>query len=209
MDDRETDTPQWQKITGRLRVVEGGRSTEPSTSSPTSSEVTRIDAPTFAAELTPCLSLASGVGMSREDRREWLNAAYKAIGHYPIDLLKAGAAVAMRIADHPSKIIPAIVAEVQPVLDRQRAAQGRINAIWQGAENGPYALPAPGQERPTGDEVADICKQYGVGSFAANAPAVRKKPSGAADPQRQCRMPTREDYIRMFGVDPGTLTVER
>ncbi|MDO7841095.1 hypothetical protein [Sphingomonas immobilis] len=88
----------------------------------------------FAAELVPCLALVSGVGMSGEDQKTWLNAAYKALDGIPIALLKRGAAAAMAKADHPSKIVPAIMAEVrEPWAWRRNAkALGRH-----------YALPAP------------------------------------------------------------------
>jgi hypothetical protein len=67
----------------------------------------------FANELAPCLALASGIGMSKEDQRVWLNAAYRALDGIPIALLKRGCDAAMKTADHPSKIVPAITAEVQ------------------------------------------------------------------------------------------------
>lgn len=80
----------------------------------------------FAIELTPCLALVGGIGMGAEDRREWLNAAFRALDGIPIALLKRGAAAAMVTADHPSKIIPAIMAEVSRDWDwRRRNATAR------------------------------------------------------------------------------------
>lgn len=61
--------------------------------------------------------------MSPEDQRVWLNAAYRALDGIPIKLLKRGAATAMAKADHPSKIVPAIMAEVREDWDwRKRHA---------------------------------------------------------------------------------------
>lgn len=200
--DEGTGTTPWQEVIGRLRAVEGGRSTLPSPSSPTDSQPARVDRAAFAAELTPCLALASGVGMSGEDRREWLNAAYRAIGHYPLPLLKAGAAEALRTADHPSKIVPSITGHVQPILDEQQRRSASIAKVFEGV-----ALPAPGQSRCTPEEAAEIIKRFGVGSFAADRTADPTRPTTVpttADPQRHCRVPTREDYIRL-GVAPAVL----
>lgn len=80
----------------------------------------------FAAELTPCLALVSGVGMSQSDQRVWLNAAYKALDGIPIALLKRGCAAAMRTADHPSKIVPAILAEVRETWAWRRNAASPV-----------------------------------------------------------------------------------
>ncbi len=47
--------------------------------------------------------------MDEVARREWLGVAWKTIGHLPSDLLKIGAEEARRVADHPAKIVPAIM----------------------------------------------------------------------------------------------------
>lgn len=174
--------------------------TPPSLSSQT--EPARIDRAAFAAELTPCLSLTGGVGMSADDRREWLNAAYRAIGHFSLINLKHGAAEALRTADHPSKIVPVITAAVE----REKAS--RYQPMASIVRPDVTALPAPGRERPTADEVAEIAKRYGVGSFARNQAADPSRPTRVAttaDPDRPCRMPSRADYIRLFGVDPEAM----
>lgn len=80
----------------------------------------------FAAELTPCLALTSGIGMTSEDQRTWLNAAYKALDGIPIALLKRGADAAMRKADHPSKIVPAITAEIGDNWARRRDIASKV-----------------------------------------------------------------------------------
>lgn len=86
-------------------------------------DIEPVDAPEFAAELTPCLALASGASMSREDRKLWLNAAFRVVGHLPIGLLRRGCLKAMETADHPSKIIPAIVKEVGNALEDRKQAK--------------------------------------------------------------------------------------
>jgi hypothetical protein len=66
----------------------------------------------FYVEVAPCLSLTGGVGMSQADQRAWLEAAYLALEGIPIALLRRGAKAALLKADHPSKIIPTITAEI-------------------------------------------------------------------------------------------------
>ncbi len=154
----------------------------------------------FAAELVPCLSLTSGVGMKDADQRVWLNAAYKALDGIPIKLLKRGAAAAMLRADHPSKIVPTIMSEIGEDWEWRKRAVRPVTII-QGAE----ALPAPGGETCTPAEIDAICKQFSVGRYAKERAASPHAPASVGatvDPERPCRKPTREDYIRLFGVDP-------
>ncbi len=65
----------------------------------------------FATELTKCLALVVPAGMDQAARREWLAAAWEVCGHLSSDLLRHGCAHAKEVADHPSKIVPAIIAE--------------------------------------------------------------------------------------------------
>jgi len=69
--------------------------------------------PEFITALTPCLQLCAPVGMTVEDRDTWFDAAYMAVGHLPPDVLRAAALRAMQTADHPSKIVPAIIRETE------------------------------------------------------------------------------------------------
>lgn len=144
--------------------------------------------------------------MARADRRAWLNAAWAALRHVPLPILKRGAAAAMRKADHPSKIVPAIMEAIEPDL----AAERRISRLRADAEaqRSQNALPAPGDERATRDELDAICKQHGVGRYSsADGGVDPSRPAVVpthADPDRPCRAPTRADYIRL-GVDPAVL----
>lgn len=116
----------------------------------------------FATELVPCLALTSGIGMTSEDQRAWLNAAYKALDGIPIALLRRGAAVAMGKADHPSKIVPAIMAEIQGTWDWRRRTRAAIR---------PTALPAPretAEEKAEREEVAKLMDGL-VRKLSANA----------------------------------------
>jgi hypothetical protein len=49
--------------------------------------------------------------MSEADRIEWLKAAMEVIGDIPQDLLESACAKAMRVCDHPAKIVPFICQE--------------------------------------------------------------------------------------------------
>jgi len=58
--------------------------------------------------------------MEESARREWLSVAWKTLSHLPADLLKRGCDHARKTCDHPSKIVPAILGEVQDDFDRRR-----------------------------------------------------------------------------------------
>lgn len=111
----------------------------------------------FAVELTACLALVVPVGMTEDGRREWLSVAWETVKHLPSDLLSAGAAEARKTADHPSKIVPAIMAYAEPRLERRK----RIERDYL------TALPAPERPDPnycTPEEAAEILRQYGFKS---------------------------------------------
>lgn len=201
----EQDRTAWQDITGVVPRPEGwDRQSQPLTvSSPGAglpAQLKPADDREFITILTPCLQLVAPVGMSEDDRDTWFEAARLALIDVPVDLLQRGAKHAMLHADHPSKIVPLIAREAAAGLASRRSA----SAIWEGADNSPLALPAPGAERPTADELASICKQFGVGRFSKAASADPREIGPSADPDRPCRTPTREDYLRM-GVPPSSL----
>lgn len=68
-------------------------------------------AETFRNELTACLALVAPVGMSEEARGEWLAVAWETLSDLPPDILAVGCKKARETCDHPSKIVPTIVAE--------------------------------------------------------------------------------------------------
>lgn len=76
-------------------------------------------AESFRNELTACLALVVPVGMTEEGRREWLLAAWEAVGHLPEDLLTPAAKKARQQADHPSKIVPIIIAEAEAIREER------------------------------------------------------------------------------------------
>lgn len=65
----------------------------------------------FRNELTACLALTAPAGMTEENRRDWLSVAWLTLKDIPPDLLAWGATKARMVCDHPSKIVPTIIAE--------------------------------------------------------------------------------------------------
>lgn len=74
----------------------------------------------FRNELTACLALVVPVGMTEESRREWLAVAWETLKHLPPDILHRGCEVARQTCDHPSKIVPAIIAETADWMEIRR-----------------------------------------------------------------------------------------
>jgi len=72
-----------------------------------------VSFPEIVHALTPCLQLCAPVGMSVDDKDTWYDAAYMALAHLPAGAVKAAAVRAMQTADHPSKIVPAIIREIE------------------------------------------------------------------------------------------------
>ena len=209
MDDG-TEPTAWQETTGVVARPATGQLSTPSLA--LSGALSTDVAPTgdtpdnrraFAAAIGPCLALTAPSGMGEAERRAWLQAAFAALNHLPLDLIEKGAAEARRTADHPSKIVPAIIAATE-----REVAWRRRNQHPRSPGDLHSTLPAPGQEIATPDEVEAICKQFAVGRYATVQPqrnAARSVAQPAhADPDRPCRVPTREDYLRM-GVAPEVL----
>lgn len=203
MDNQDSSATAWEETGAVVRPAAwAGRSTPASAGS---SGVRLPSDEEFISILTPCLNLVAPVGMDVDTQDAWLESATMVLADIPVDLLRRGASAAMKVADHHSKIVPAIIAEVE----RLRASDRHVERVWQGADNAPQALPAPGGERPTANEVDEICKRFAVGRYAKDrmadsSPASPTRVAATADPARPCRAPSREDYIRLFGIDPGT-----
>ena len=114
----------------------------------------------FGVELTACLALVVPVGMTEEARREWLSVAWATLKHLPSDLLAAGCIEARKTADHPSKIVPAIIGYAEPRLENRKRLERDYPAR-------PLRLAAPDRPDPnycTPEEAAEILRQYGLKS---------------------------------------------
>lgn len=118
------------------------------------SPITRTE---FAGTLLPPLALVSPTGMTEEDRNEWLKAAWIALDGIPLDLLKRGV-VAARFADHPAKIVPAILREIDEAWSRRRTDRTEILAAIEKMK------PAPEPEAPrcTPEEARAIIEAVGL-----------------------------------------------
>lgn len=83
----------------------------------------------FRNELTACLALVAPAGMSEEARGEWLAVAWETLKDLPPDILAAGCRRARETCDHPSKIVPTIIAETEGWLTTRRALATSVPMI--------------------------------------------------------------------------------
>jgi len=51
--------------------------------------------------------------MTEEARSDWLRVAWMTLSHLPSDLLERGCKKARETADHPAKIVPIIIKEIE------------------------------------------------------------------------------------------------
>jgi len=171
-------------------------------------DLTPVGKKDFAMALAPCLTLAAGIGMDDETRREWLNAAYLALEGIPLDLLQRGAKDALKTADHPSKIVPAITKSVGAAWENRialesRRAQTAHEVAMQIEQNRQAKLPAPGPDALGNPETTkQILDRVWPNRFK-HEPDYRPEALNL-DPDRPTRAPTRADYEAM-GVEPETL----
>lgn len=107
----------------------------------------------FRNELTACLALTAPVGMTEEARRDWLAVAWDTLKEFPPDILQLGARAARRKCDHPSKIVPTIVAETSELMRWRREAK---------RDDMPIAIKGPGPEYVSAAEAAKILAEYGL-----------------------------------------------
>lgn len=114
----------------------------------------QTDRKVFRNELTACLTLVAPVGMTEEAKRDWLAVAWNTLQHIPADILASGAAKARMLCDHPSKIVPTIVAETAEQMRWRREAR----------EESCLQLPAPPPDYCTPEEAAEILRSVGLKS---------------------------------------------
>lgn len=150
----------------------------------------------FRRQLTACLALCAPSGMAETDRNEWLRVAWGTLRDLPAGLLERGCDVARRTCDHPSKIVPTILREVDTALRRRRGDRGRVMALLAAPSRYPWEtdLKPEATEYVTPEQARAICQEEGL--------PMPKMPSSAPRPKGPARMPTRADYIAM-GVDPA------
>jgi hypothetical protein len=154
-------------------------------------------------ELAACLALSGASGMSEDDRCEWLRAARLTLEGIPADLLAQGCRKARATCDHPSKIVPAIMADVTD--------QWRWRKESRPVQAQPEVIPPERRiEQPLTPDQVDEMNEI----MARAGASTRYRPDGSryeAETSPQARQergpprkPTRADYIAL-GVDPSIL----
>lgn len=116
------------------------------------------------AKLSSLLTLSAGSGFSEDDRAEWLVAATDATKGIPADILDVAFKVARAKADHPSKIIPAMMACFQGPWAARRAALQRVRKMMDMATP-PASSDADDRTRIDPADVADanrINRKFGL-----------------------------------------------
>ena len=196
MDDREITV--WQETTGVRGAVTVAPSMLPSASLRAADPTDLIPASDAEVllEITPCLQLVAAVGMGEDEQDTWFEAALKALAGIPLGLIQRGAAAAMRKADHHSKIVPAIMAEIGEDWAWRRRFAHPVPIHG--------ALPAPAEAVCTPEEASELIRKH-MPNFGRHASRAPERPTEIKGGDRQPgRTPTREDYIRL-GVDPAVL----
>jgi hypothetical protein len=142
--------------------------------------------------LAGVLVLVAPSGFSEGDRRAWLASAAITLKNIPPDLLERGAAHARRVADHPAKVIPAIMAEIEDSWEGRKNERRRDHEFARGPSLAP---PEPKFDACTPAQAAEIMDEFGL---RPETRAMLRQNLGPA------RKPTRQDYIDL-GVSPSIL----
>jgi hypothetical protein len=109
----------------------------------------------FRNELTACLTLTAPVGMNEEARRDWFAVAWDTLKDIPPDDLARAARMARQTCDHPSKIVPAIVAAVDGFRPWEKITRSR--PIYDQPQ-----LESPDTIRCTPEEAKAILNEFGI-----------------------------------------------
>lgn len=144
----------------------------------------------FSAQVMPCLMLCGGSGMHAHDRTEWIKAAAITLAGIPYDLLARGCDVARKYADHPSKIVPTIMREIETPWKNRKIERGELFNRMRPPQKAPWELAREDTFDPANrckpEEAAAILKEHGL-----DQPVARDLDVG-----RDCsklRQPTKEE----------------
>lgn len=143
----------------------------------------------FSAQVMPCLMLCGGSGMHAHDRTEWIKAAAITLAGIPYDLLARGCDVARKYADHPSKIVPTIMREIETPWKNRKIERGELfnrmrppqKASWELAREDTFD-PA---NRCKPDEAAEIVKEYGFDEPVGRDPELGRDCSNLRQPTKE------------------------
>jgi hypothetical protein len=146
----------------------------------------------MVAGFSAALALVAGVGMSQAERESWLTSARAACKHLPEDLFRDGVNAARRQADHPSKIVPAIVAYAEDGMRNRRADLANVEALAGCERRMPWEPSAETEDTiVTPEQVAAIKAEFGL-STAPYGEATKRPDRGPA------RVPTAEETRAMM-----------
>jgi hypothetical protein len=124
----------------------------------------------FRKQLTACLALVAPSGMAENDRNEWLRVAWGTLRDVPPDLLARGCDVARRHCDHPAKIVPTILREIETSLAERRNTGRRVRELLAGPKRYPWEQAErefDESTRCTPEQAAAIIAELGLRSDAA------------------------------------------
>lgn len=112
---------------------------------------------TFRRELSKCLTACASANMDAATRREWLITVRSDLDGVPEDLLIRGCKAARAVADHPSKVLPAIWREIdEPWAARRRHARSISKTV-----SPPASVTPPEPEYCTPEQAAEILREHG------------------------------------------------
>lgn len=70
----------------------------------------------MVAMLSASLVLVKPASMTPKEAKDWIMVAYDSLCHLPLPIFEQGVRSARLICDHPSKIVPAVVAQTRDAL---------------------------------------------------------------------------------------------
>lgn len=70
----------------------------------------------MSAMLSASLALVKPAGMTSKEAADWMEAAFDALSHLPLHIFRDGVRAARQTCDHPSKIVPAVIAATREAM---------------------------------------------------------------------------------------------
>ena len=171
-----------------------------------SSALTPATRTEFRDQLTACLILVAPAGMTEEARGEWLAIAWQELKHLPADLLEIGCRHARRTCDHPSKIVPTIIAETSDWIRRRReAAKDEARPALLPPRKSPFERRGEPMSEAETEELNKFMANLGATArYRTDGSRYHVEPSETVEDRSHPRTPTKADYIAL-GVDPAIL----